>query len=107
MGINNFQGKFVGTPKASLLKKFPPLPIDCPRIIEGINISIKVFKWTFFDLQKNIIDNNPPIRPPWIAMPPSQTARKEGIGMLLLNSSKEVKKFSPLYCLTQKLRNKL
>jgi len=26
-----------------------------------------------------MIDINPPIRPPWIAMPPSQTARKEGI----------------------------
>jgi len=25
------------------------------------------------------IDNNPPIRPPCIAMPPSQIARKEGI----------------------------
>ena len=79
IGINNFQGKFVGTPNASLLKKFPHLPIDCPRIIEGINISIKVFKLIFFDLQKQIIDINPPIRPPWIAMPPSQTARKEGI----------------------------
>ena len=79
MGINNFQGKFVGTPKASLLKKFPHLPIDCPRIIDGISISTKDFKLIFFDLQKQIIDINPPIKPPWIAMPPSQTARKEGI----------------------------
>ena len=44
MGIINFQGKSVGIPNASLLKKFPHLPIDWPRIIDGINISIKVFK---------------------------------------------------------------
>jgi len=25
------------------------------------------------------MDIKPPISPPWIAMPPSQTARKEGI----------------------------
>ena len=52
--------------------------MDCPRIIEGIKISINVFKCIFFDLQKKIMDIKPPIRPPWIAIPPSQTARKEG-----------------------------
>ena len=52
MGMNNFQGKSVGIPNASLLKKLPHLPIDWPRIIDGINISIKVFKLIFFDLQK-------------------------------------------------------
>ena len=49
------------------------------------------------------MDNNPPTRPPWIAMPPSQTSRKECIGIMLLNISKEVKKFSPLYCLHSKI----
>ena len=79
MGINNFQGKSVGIPNASLLKKFPNLPIDCPSITDGINTSVKVFISMFLDLQKNKIDKNPPINPPWIAMPPSQIARKEGI----------------------------
>ena len=79
MGINNFQGKLVGIPKASLLKKFPHLPMDWPRITDGINISIKVFKRIFLDLQKNKIHKNPPIKPPWIAMPPCQIAIKEGI----------------------------
>ena len=79
MGINNFQGRLVGTPKASLLKKLPHLPIDCPRIIDGIKTSKKVLILIFLDLQKKIIENNPPIRPPCIAMPPSQIARKEGI----------------------------
>ena len=90
MGINNFQGKSVGIPKASLLKKFPHLPMDWPRIIDGINISIKVFKWIFLDLQKNKIHKNPPIKPPWIAIPPCQIARKEGIWIALLKRSKEV-----------------
>ena len=48
----------------------------------------------FLDLQKNKIDKNPPINPPWIAMPPSQIARKEGIWIALLNRSKVVKNLS-------------
>ena len=103
MGINNFQGKSVGIPNASLLKKLPHLPIDWPRIIDGINISIKVFKWIFLDLQKNKIHKNPPNKPPWIAMPPYQIARKEGILIMLLNRSKEVKNLLPLNCLHSKI----
>ena len=44
MGINNFHGEFVGRPNASLLKKLPHLPIDCPRIKEGIIRSRIVLK---------------------------------------------------------------
>ena len=88
----------MGIPKASLLKKLPHLPIDWPRIIDGIRISKKVFISIFLDLQKRVTDINPPISPPWIAMPPSQIARKEGICITLPISSREVKKLSPLYC---------
>ena len=54
-----------------------------------------------------MIDINPPIRAPWIAKPPSQTARKEGIWMMLFNSDKEVKSSLRYIASTQKLRNKL
>ena len=78
IGINSFQGKLVGMPNASLLKKFPQRPIDCPIITEGIIISRNDFKDKLFFLQKIKIDKNPPINAPCMAMPPSQIARKEG-----------------------------
>ena len=78
MGINNFHGEFVGRPNASLLKKLPHLPIDWPRIKEGIIKSRIVLKCNLFDLQNINKDIKPPIKAPWIAIPPSHIARKDG-----------------------------
>ena len=47
-GINNFQGRSVGKPKASLLKKLPHRPIAWPSATEGKRVSKTSQKLSFF-----------------------------------------------------------
>ena len=52
--MNNFQGNWVGTPKASELKKFPQRPIVWPRITDGTKTSSRSQKGTLRQRQNKI-----------------------------------------------------
>ena len=74
-GIQSFQGRFVGKPKASELKKFPQRPMAWPSTTEGNSTSMSVQKDSRRQRQKTSIARVPPIRAPWMAMPPFQISR--------------------------------
>ncbi len=61
-------------PNASLLKKFPHLPIICPNIKLGAVVSATSQKFNFFILVYTITVMTPAIIPPYIASPPSLNA---------------------------------
>lgn len=70
IGIKSFQGKFVGAPNASELKKFPHLPILCAKAVPHKNESMSCKKDILYFLEKPQSAKIPTIIIPCIDKPP-------------------------------------